>query len=187
MPQMLTNSIRIIGGKWRGKKLTFTANSPARPTLDQIRETVFNWLQPVIRESQCLDMFAGSGALGIEALSRGAAHVTFVDQDTRTLTHLSIQLKELGAVNSKTLRLSMPTGLSQICPPALDIIFLDPPFETDLLDKTLQSLTTSTLVKPGTLVYFETNSHHTFDFDKVWELHRHKKTKRISFGLLKFI
>ena len=183
---MLSNSIRIIGGKWRGKKLSFPANSPARPTLDQIRETLFNWLQPIIHESRCLDMFAGSGALGIEALSRGAAHVTFVDQDTATLKHLSGQLQELNADNSETLRLSLPAGLSQIRPSALDIIFLDPPFDSDLLDQTLKTLASSALVKPGTQIYFETSSHHDFNFSDAWTLHRHKKTKRISYGLLTY-
>ena len=187
MPQMLTNHIRIIGGKWRGKRLSFPAHSPARPTLDQIRETLFNWLQPIIHESRCLDMFAGSGALGIEALSRGAAHVTFVDQDTATLSHLRNQLKELGVENSETLRLSMPAGFSQICPPAFDIIFLDPPFNSDLLDQTLMALATSPLVKSGTQVYFETSSHHALNFDETWNLYRHKKTKRISYGLLQLI
>lgn len=183
---MLNNTIRIIGGKWRGKKLSFPPNTPARPTLDQVRETLFNWLQPVIHGSRCLDMFAGSGALGIEALSRGAAHVTFVDQDASTLTHLRNQLKELDANNGETLRLSMPAGLSQISPPAFDIIFLDPPFDSDLLDQTLKVLETSTLIKSGTQVYFETHARHELNFNKDWKLHRHKKTKRISYGLLTY-
>lgn len=184
---MLTNAVRIIGGKWRGKKLSFPAHSPARPTLDQIRETLFNWLQPFVQGSRCLDAFAGSGALGIEALSRGAAQVTFVDQDVTTLTHLRRQLEELGADNAETLRLSMPIGLSQVAPPAFDIIFLDPPFDTNLLEQTLNTLASGVLVTSGTLVYFETNSHHELNFAKDWEIYRHKKTKRISYGLLKFI
>lgn len=184
---MQNNSIRIIGGKWRGKKLSFSVNSPARPTLDQIRETLFNWLQPIISESRCLDMFTGSGALGIEALSRGAAHVTFIDQDNATLMHLGRQLQELHANNCETLRLSLPAGLSQIRPPAFDIIFLDPPFNTDLLNQTLQALASSPLVKSGTQVYFETSSHYECNFDECWKLYRHKKTKRISYGLLTLI
>jgi len=187
MSQMLTNTIRIIGGKWRGRKLSFATNSPARPTLDQIRETLFNWLQPVIHESRCLDAFAGSGALGIEALSRGAAHVTFVDQDINTITHLNKQLKELDAMNADVLRLSMPTGLAHIPSHAFDIIFLDPPFDSDLLERTLNALASSPFVKSGTLVYFETSSHHEFNIDPPWILHRLKKTKRISYGLLRFI
>lgn len=184
---MLTNSIRIIGGKWRGRKLTFPTNSPARPTLDQIRETLFNWLQPVINESRCLDAFAGSGALGIEALSRGAAHVTFTDQDASTLAHLRTQLQSLQAENCETLRLSMPGGLAQIFSSAFDIIFLDPPFESELLDQTLKMLATSALVKSGTLIYFETSAHSKLILDSCWELYRHKKTKRIVYGLLRFI
>lgn len=184
---MLTNSIRIIGGKWRGKKLSFPAHSPARPTLDQIRETLFNWLQPVIHDSVCLDAFAGSGALGIEALSRGAAHVTFVDNDTATLAHLRDHLQELDVNNHNSLRLSLPEKLSQIKSPAYDIIFLDPPFNTDMLDRTLEALATSTLVKPGTLVYFETTARHEFNPEGPWRLMRHKRTKRLAYGLLEFI
>ncbi len=183
---MITNSIRIIGGKWRGRKLSFSAESSIRPTLDQIRETLFNWLQPVISESRCLDAFTGSGALGIEALSRGAHHVTFVDQDTATLAHLRTHLQELNANNCESLRLCMPEGLSQICSPAYDIIFLDPPFHTDLLNKTLDALACSALVKPGTLIYFEAAARHEFALNDQWTLQRHKKTKRISYGLLGF-
>lgn len=180
----LSNTVRIIGGKWRGRKLSFPINSPARPTLDQIRETLFNWLQPVISESRCLDAFAGSGALGIEALSRGAAHVTFIDQDVTILKHLRSELDAFNVDNFETIRLSMPTNLSQITTPPFDIIFLDPPFDSDLLEQTLKALTISQLVKPGTLVYFETNARHELIFDENWVLHRHKKTKRISYGLL---
>ena len=184
---MRTNTVRIIGGKWCGRKLSFPAESSVRPTLDQIRETLFNWLQPIISESRCLDAFTGSGALGIEALSRGANHVTFVDQDTVTLTHLRNHLQELSTSNGETLRLSIPEGLSQISPPAYDIIFLDPPFNSDLLNKTLAALASSALVKPGTLVYFETSARHEFDLSTQWTLQRHKKTKRISYGLLKLV
>lgn len=184
---MLTNTIRIIGGKWRGRKLSFPINSPARPTLDQIRETLFNWLQPVISESRCLDAFAGSGALGIEALSRGSAHVTFVDQDANILKHLRSELNLFNADNFEIIRLAMPANLSQITTPPFDIIFLDPPFDSDLLDKTLTALAASALIKSGTLVYFETSARHTLNIDQHWKLYRHKKTKRISYGLLEFI
>lgn len=182
--QMLNNTIRIIGGKWRGRKLAFPGASPIRPTLDQIRETLFNWLQPVISESRCLDAFTGSGALGIEALSRGASQVTFIDKDNATLVQLRRHLQELSATNCDVLRFSMPEGLSQINPPAYDIIFLDPPFDSDLLNKTLATLAASALVKPGTLVYFEATSRYDLHLGDTWQLQRHKKTKRISYGLL---
>lgn len=184
--KLLTNSIRIIGGKWRGKKLSFLGDSSVRPTLDRIRETLFNWLQPVIADSRCLDAFTGSGALGMEALSRGAGHVTFVDNDGATLAHLRGQLQTLGVSNHDNVRLSLPEGLSQIRSPAYDIIFLDPPFNTDILDRTLEALANSPLVKPGTLVYFETSARHEFNLEGPWRAIKHQHTKRLAYGLLEF-
>lgn len=181
----LNNTVRIIGGKWRGKKLSFPANSPIRPTLDQIRETVFNWLQPYIADSVCLDAFTGSGALGIEALSRGAAHVTFIDHDVATLAQLKNNLHALNTHDYDSFYLKLPDQLSKIKSKAYDIIFLDPPFNTDLLDKTLDALASSELIKPSTLIYFETISRYQINEDNPWELVKFKKTKRIAYGLFK--
>ncbi|MBV8221698.1 MAG: 16S rRNA (guanine(966)-N(2))-methyltransferase RsmD, partial [Solirubrobacterales bacterium] len=86
--------MRIIGGAWRGRKLRFAAEAGIRPTPDRVRETLFNWLGPAIAGARCLDLFAGSGALGLEALSRGAAHVTFVEQDATAARELRSRLDE---------------------------------------------------------------------------------------------
>jgi len=91
------NQLRIIGGRWRGRKLAFAPVPGLRPTPDRVRETLFNWLQPVISGASCLDLFAGSGALGIEAVSRGAAHCTLVEQDAQVVAVLRTQLERLGA------------------------------------------------------------------------------------------
>src|SRR5688572_17916471 len=92
----LPSRIRIIGGRWRGVPLAFPALPQLRPTPDRVRETLFNWLQPVIVGARCLDLFAGSGALGLEALSRGAANAVFVDRDPQIGRHLTAALAQLG-------------------------------------------------------------------------------------------
>ena len=183
----LNNTVRIIGGKWRGKKLSFPSDSPIRPTLDHVRETLFNWLQPYIIDSHCLDAFAGSGALGIEALSRGAERVTFIDHNTTTLSQLKNNLHSLDTNNYDCFCLKLPENLSLLTSPAYDIIFLDPPFHTDLLNQTLNALITSHLIKAETLIYFETSIHHQFNENKknsAWEIVKYKKTKRMVYGLL---
>jgi 16S rRNA (guanine966-N2)-methyltransferase len=126
-----TTSIRIIGGEWRGRRLPVAVAEGLRPTPDRIRETLFNWLAPRIEGARCVDLFAGTGALGLEALSRGAAHVQFVDRDRQTIASLraTLQTLEAGAratlVEADALHASLPT-------PAPDIVFIDPPFAAQL-------------------------------------------------------
>src|ERR687889_2339860 len=91
------NRLRIIGGRWRGSRIVFPPLAAIRPSPDRVRETLFNWLQQQIVGARCLDLFAGSGALGLEALSRGAAHVTFVDAEPQIATHLRQTLERLNA------------------------------------------------------------------------------------------
>src|SRR5690348_7428800 len=98
---MKHGEVRIIGGEWRGRKLRFPAITDLRPTPDRVRETVFNWLAPTIQGAHCLDLFAGSGALGIEALSRGAAHVTLIDQNREITHYLKQQLAILKTNNAE--------------------------------------------------------------------------------------
>ena len=91
------SQLRIIGGQWRGRKLTFTPAEGLRPTTDRVRETLFNWLAPFIFGARCADLFAGSGALGLEALSRGAAHCDFVDSAKAAGRQIAGHLETLGA------------------------------------------------------------------------------------------
>jgi 16S rRNA (guanine966-N2)-methyltransferase len=126
-----TTSVRIIGGEWRGRRLPVAIADGLRPTPDRVRETLFNWLAPRIEGARCVDLFAGTGALGLEALSRGAAHVQFVDRDRQTIASLRATLQTLDAgaratlVQADALRASLPT-------PAPDIVFIDPPFAAQL-------------------------------------------------------
>lgn len=124
--------VRIIAGKWRGRRLQVPNVNGLRPTPDRVRETVFNWLAPSIASSYCLDLFAGSGALGFEALSRGAAFVEMVDQSTEVVQLLQEELSVFQAQNARIYRAEVPKQLHTVSRP-FDIVFLDPPYQADLL------------------------------------------------------
>lgn len=127
--------IRIIGGKWRGRKLPVFDSEGLRPTTDRIRETLFNWLIPVIQEARCLDCFAGSGALAIEALSRNAASATLIELERPVATQLATNLAKLEAKNAQVINSDALNYLAK-AGTAYDVIFLDPPFRKELLQKT---------------------------------------------------
>jgi 16S rRNA (guanine966-N2)-methyltransferase len=129
-----TRLLRIIGGTWRGRKLRFPAAAAIRPTPDRVRETLFNWLQAAIPGAHCLDLFAGSGALGLEALSRGAAQVTFVDQDEAAAAALRARLTEWQAHGAEVVRGDALRFLGRPAQ-ACDVVFLDPPFAGELLER----------------------------------------------------
>ena len=179
---MASNTVRIIGGKWRGRKLLFPDQADLRPTLGRVRETLFNWLRDDVADSHCLDLFAGSGALGVEALSRGAAAVTFVDSRRPAAKHLRDNAARLGA-----------QGVTVICAPAervlrratasWDIIFVDPPFDADLLPAVLAHIAAGGLLADGGLVYFEAPRRLLLEPD-VWRLVRHGHAGETQFGLL---
>ncbi|MFV9616114.1 MAG: 16S rRNA (guanine(966)-N(2))-methyltransferase RsmD, partial [Gammaproteobacteria bacterium] len=136
---MKSGSCRIIGGKWRGRKITFDDAEGLRPTTDRIRETVFNWLQPYIYQGFCLDVFAGSGVLGFEALSRGAEKVVFIESNKNTVKNLKQNCKRLDAeaaviFHQDALIWLRSTQQEQV-KQKFNLIFLDPPFHCDLLAK----------------------------------------------------
>jgi 16S rRNA (guanine966-N2)-methyltransferase len=133
--------LRIIAGRHRGRRLRFPAGVEIRPTPDRVRETLFNWLQPRIEQARVLDLFAGSGALGLEALSRGAAHVTFVEKDRRAAAAIEAVTHEWGQENSRVactgaLEWLMASGAE----PPFDIVFLDPPYDSNLLEAAATAL-----------------------------------------------
>jgi len=146
--------LRIIGGTWRGRKLRFPASAAIRPTPDRVRETLFNWLGTASQGAQCLDLFAGSGALGLEALSRGAAHVTFVECDAAAAQALRTLLTEWHAEDARVERADA-LGYLAGEPRPFDIVFLDPPFASDLLSRAAALLDTRHWLKPGARIYAE--------------------------------
>ena len=146
--------LRIIGGTWRGRKLRFPPSPEIRPTPDRVRETLFNWLAPRVPGARCLDLFAGSGALGLEALSRGAAHVTFVEQDAAAVRELRARLSEWHASGAHVEQADALRFLSRPAEP-FDIVFLDPPFASDLLPESAALLEARQWLAPGALIYVE--------------------------------
>jgi 16S rRNA (guanine966-N2)-methyltransferase len=146
--------LRIIGGEWRGRKLRFPPLAAIRPTPNRVRETAFNWLQQAVPGSRCLDLYAGSGALGFEALSRGAREVTFVDVEPAVVRHIVDTLRELACDRGQAVRADARRFLDAPATP-YDIIFLDPPFAEPVLDPVCQAIEAGGWLKPGGYVYLE--------------------------------
>ncbi|HSC75781.1 MAG TPA: 16S rRNA (guanine(966)-N(2))-methyltransferase RsmD [Pseudomonadales bacterium] len=151
-----TNRVRIIGGRWRGRQLHFPDGEGLRPTGDRIRETLFNWLMPVLPEARCLDLFAGSGALGFEALSRGAASCALVERNAQA-TRCLLEAKQLLSADGATVIaadgmhwLATVTGI-------FDIVFIDPPFADTSLAPTaiIEAMAQRELLSSDPWIYVE--------------------------------
>lgn len=151
---MKNNQLRIIGGEWRSRRLSFPNVPGLRPTPDRMRETLFNWLQGHIAGSRCLDLFAGSGALGLEALSRGAAEVVFVEKHPAAVKTLRHNLELLGATQAQLVHNDALRYVNTASEP-FDFIFLDPPFHQQLIAPVLTALLTKNLLKPTGMLYLE--------------------------------
>jgi 16S rRNA (guanine966-N2)-methyltransferase len=135
----LKNEVRIIGGKWKRRKLRFPDRPTLRPTLDRVRVTVFNWLIAKLDDAVCLDLYAGSGALGFEAASRGARAVTMVERDPVVVRALEDNRQRLDASNVTIVRTTAAEWLERT-PTPFDLVFVDPPFDSDELERSLAAL-----------------------------------------------
>ncbi len=147
-------TVRIIGGRWRGRRLPVPDTLALRPTADRVRETLFNWLSPTIEGSRCLDLFAGSGALGFEAASRGAAEVVMVEQEPQLVHRLGEQSQRLGANVVRVIKSDALLCLEQPGTP-FDIVFLDPPFGFEMMSEVCARLQAGQWLCPGAVVYLE--------------------------------
>lgn len=176
--------LRIIGGTWRGRKLRFVPVDGLRPTPDRIRETLFNWLAPHIHGARCADLFAGSGALGLEALSRGAAHCDFVDSAQRTIAQIEQHLGELQAqARAACFNQSAVSFLQQAEGP-YDLLFLDPPFREQLVDETCAELQRPGLVAQDAFLYVETGADQAAPtLSDTWRPHREKISGGVAYRL----
>jgi 16S rRNA (guanine966-N2)-methyltransferase len=153
--QRKISTLRIIGGKWRSRRINFVPLKGVRPTTDATRETLFNWLAPVINEANCLDLFAGSGALGFEALSRGAKHVAMVDASMQVVATLIKNAQLLQAENIDFYCAKIPQKLNKIPKQLFNIVFLDPPFYHDLIKSTCEILINSGYLATNAILYIE--------------------------------
>jgi 16S rRNA (guanine966-N2)-methyltransferase len=178
------NSVRIIGGAWRGRRVAFPDLPGLRPTPDRVRETLFNWLQHSLSSACCLDLFAGSGALGLEALSRGAREVVFVDQAPPAARNLQAQLMRLEALaRAKIMEMGAARYL-KTAPRAFDIVFMDPPFGKDALPQYVALLDAGGWVSNGSLVYLENEkSAGVPRLPPHWELLKSKSAGEVGYHL----
>ena len=169
------NRLRIIGGQWRGRKLEFSDLPGLRPTTDRVRETLFNWLQQQVPGARVLDLFSGSGALGLEALSRGAEQLILVDSAATVTRQLQSHLQLLNAQDrTQVVNANALTWLqAQPARPSFDLIFLDPPYHQGLLQECCQLLEQQQLLKPGGWIYIEAEKElQPLPVPTNWRLHR---------------
>ena len=176
------SQIRIIGGSMRGRKISFSDVEGLRPTLDQVRETLFNWLAADIHNAVCLDLYAGSGALGFEAISRGAKSVTMVDASSKVTGNLKNNAQNFGIENMTIINNKAENFLEKN-KLLFDLVFLDPPFEKDMLGSILNK------VKPhlseNALLYVEQeNSGSTIELSDEWRVSKSKQTSRLCYALI---
>ena len=175
--------LRIIGGRWRGRRLSVPEAEGLRPTPDRVRETLFNWLQPYIAGATCLDLFAGTGALCLEALSRGAGQVVMVEKDAHVVECLRQHVATLQARNADVVQADAVDFLRQT-PQQFDIVFLDPPFKSDLIARCAELVETNGWIKRGGLVYVEAPSQiDVLPLPATWELIRSKKAGQVGYHL----
>lgn len=182
--QGTSGELRIAGGDWRSRKLRFPDTDGVRPTPARTRETLFNWLSFHLAGSNCLDLFSGSGVLGLEALSRGATQTTFVDNSPALTTALRGNLRLLGAESGTVVCTGSDTYLNQPAQRPFDIVFMDPPFRQGWLATLLPLLDAHGWVKPGGWVYVEHESEAAApDAPASWQLHRQKTAGQVTYCL----
>ncbi len=174
--------VRIIGGSLRNSRLLVPAVDGLRPTPERVRETLFNWLAPVLAGARCLDLCAGTGALGIEALSRGAASVRLVERDPCVAQALRTNLERLHAVGGTVVVGAAQDILRGPAQP-FDVVFLDPPFALDLWGTLAQLLDTGGWLAPSALVYVESPGAVPPALPLSWQVHRQGRAGAVQFGL----
>jgi 16S rRNA (guanine966-N2)-methyltransferase len=185
------NQLRIIAGKWRGRKIQFVPVDDLRPTPDRIRETVFNWLQFDIVGKNCLDLFAGSGALGFEALSRGAENLCLVETDPTAIQQLRLNQTTLKAENSQLVEQDVMRFLQrssqQESQQRYDIIFLDPPYKMQLLKQCIDSIEKNQWLKNHGKLYFEQPKQEPeIELSAAWSISHAKSAGNVSYYLATF-
>ena len=178
--------LNIIGGDWRSRKLRFPDAGGVRPTPARTRETLFNWLANEVAGSDCLDLFSGSGALGLEALSRGAASATLVEQNRALADALRNNLALLKSPDGHVICQSVDQFLARPAPRAFDLVFIDPPFRQGWLERLLPLLVKNGWVATGGCVYAEYESERASPVaPHGWQLHREKMAGQVAYCLFR--
>lgn len=177
-----SGSVRIIGGRWRGTRLQVPPSPGLRPTSDRVRETLFNWLQPVLPGARVLDLFAGSGALGMEAVSRGAAHAQLVEAEAPLAQALQATAQRLATGDQVAVDCADALAwLRQSHAPLFDIAFVDPPFDKDLWPAVREVLPKR--LAPAAWLYLETPAGRAPAVPGEWAVHREGRTREVRFAL----
>lgn len=182
---MKQGEVRIIAGSWRGRKLKVKDVKDLRPTPDRVRETLFNWLAPILPGAYCLDLFAGSGVLGFEALSRGAAFAILVDQSKEVIALLREEAERFKVDNIEIYQAKVPEELRLSHGP-FDVVFLDPPYQSDLLIKTSEFLETQGYLAKEAYIYLEAD--HAIKDNELpenWRLVKSQKAGQVFYHLAK--
>lgn len=176
--------VRIIGGQWKGRKLNVIDRQGLRPTTDRIRETLFNWLQWHLPARRCLDLFAGSGVLGIEAVSRGASYAQLVEKDRQVVSNLRQQLQLLNSSNIDLLQADALKLLQSPPNQPFDIIFIDPPFRQNILETCCQYLESNQWLSSEAYIYIEMEQElASVALPENWQLIRDKTAGQVHYCL----
>lgn len=182
-----TRSVRIIGGEWRGRRLPVLDLPGLRPSGDRCRETLFNWLQPHLPGAVCADLFAGSGALGLEAASRGAAAVTLVEKNSAVVASLDRLIHSLCAAQVRVVERDAMVWLAHAEPASLDVVFVDPPFGEGLSPRIMAALARLGCMQAGGFAYFETaSSSEPVSAGPGWETWREKTVGDVRMQLFRW-
>lgn len=178
----ISGHVRIIGGRWRGSKLPVADQAGLRPSSDRVRETLFNWLMPHLSGAVVLDAFAGSGALGLEAVSRGAARAVLVERDPRVASVLQASVARLdGEGQVRVVADDVVRWLANAHAESFDLAFLDPPFAASAWEPALAAL--APRLAPGAWVYLESPVTLTPAVPAGWVLHREGQTREVRYAL----
>lgn len=177
----MQESIYIIGGKYRKKKINFPDNPNLRPTTNRIRETLFNWLMHDIRGAACLDAYAGSGALGFEAISRGANSVTLVENDPHIHQGLKKTIATFKDENIELIKSDIETYLKNTFK-QFNIVFLDPPFNKPFPKNCISQLENNKIILSGGLLYIEFNTEIELN-QEIWQNIKTKQAGQVTYAL----
>ncbi len=184
MSTKFRNRVRIVGGRWRGRRVPFAPVPGLRPTPDRVRETLFNWLQAVIEGARCLDLFAGSGVLGLEAASRGAARVVLVERDLQVVRVLEEQVRVLGSSAVQVAHAEARAWLART-PEPFDVVFLDPPFAgPELLATCIGLLEDGGWLRADARIYLEADARTPLPaLPPSWSLLRSRRAGQVAYYL----